>query len=175
MVRQLNLFRLAGHSEAFKLWLMKSHQSVRKLRFLIQFHKKLVKPMLALNIFHILTFYRRLKSEVYVRFFCLHIFSFVEKSNCVATRSSLLSVWTPASPVCRCQFHPHFTHNFYAHRSRKNKKDSQLKQLFTFLESAGVKAAHKHVDEIDPIISPLKKESTCHRQGSTFFFLQNLN
>ena len=30
------------------------------------------------------------------------------------------------------------------------KKDSQLKQLFAFLESVDVKAAGKHVDEIDP-------------------------
>ena len=30
------------------------------------------------------------------------------------------------------------------------KKDSQLKQLFALLGSAGVKAVLKHVDEIDP-------------------------
>ena len=32
----------------------------------------------------------------------------------------------------------------------KAQKGSQIKQLFVLLESAGVKAAHKHVDEIDP-------------------------
>ena len=39
---------------------------------------------------------------------------------------------------------------FYARRSQKCKKDSQLKQLFVYLGSAGVKAACKHIDEIDP-------------------------
>ena len=34
--------------------------------------------------------------------------------------------------------------------SKSAKKDSQLKQLFAILGSAGVKAARKHVDEIDP-------------------------
>ena len=33
---------------------------------------------------------------------------------------------------------------------KKNKKDSQLMQLFALLGSARVKAAPKHVDEIDP-------------------------
>ena len=32
----------------------------------------------------------------------------------------------------------------------KAQKDSQLKQLFALSGSAGVKAARKHVDEIDP-------------------------
>ena len=48
------------------------------------------------------------------------------------------------------QFHQHFTSSFYAQRFQKRKKDSQLKQLFALLGSAGIKAAHKHVDEIDP-------------------------
>ena len=38
------------------------------------------------------------------------------------------------------------------------KKDSQLKQLFAFLGSAGVKAAQKHVDEIDPRSQPSIKK-----------------
>ena len=33
------------------------------------------------------------------------------------------------------------------------KKDSQVKQLFALLGSGGVKAACKHVDEIDPLWS----------------------
>ena len=39
--------------------------------------------------------------------------------------------------------------NFYASRSQKHKKDSQVKQLFALLGSAGVRAAHKLVDKID--------------------------
>ena len=39
---------------------------------------------------------------------------------------------------------------FYARRSQKPKKDSQLKQLFALLGPAEVKATCKHVDEIDP-------------------------
>ena len=38
----------------------------------------------------------------------------------------------------------------YARRSQKRQKDSQVKQLFALLGSACVKAARKHVDEIDP-------------------------
>ena len=40
--------------------------------------------------------------------------------------------------------------SFYACRSQKRKKDSQLKQLFAILGSAHLKAEHKHVDDIDP-------------------------
>ena len=40
--------------------------------------------------------------------------------------------------------------SFYVRRSQKCKKDSQLKQLFALLGSAGVKAGRKHIDEIDP-------------------------
>ena len=40
--------------------------------------------------------------------------------------------------------------SFYARSSQKRKKDSQLKQHFALLGSASVKAAHKHIDEIDP-------------------------
>ena len=50
----------------------------------------------------------------------------------------------------RGQFHLHFMSSFYARRAQKPKKDSQLKQLFLLLGSAGVRAARKHVDEIDP-------------------------
>ena len=42
-----------------------------------------------------------------------------------------------------------FKCSFYAHRAQKCKKDSQLKQLFTLLVSVSIKAALKHVDEID--------------------------
>ena len=48
------------------------------------------------------------------------------------------------------QFHQHFTHSFYGHRSQKCKIDSQVKQLFALLGFVCVKATCKHVDEIDP-------------------------
>ena len=48
------------------------------------------------------------------------------------------------------QFHQHFMSSFYARKSQKCKKDSQLKQFFALSGSVGVKAACKHVDEIDP-------------------------
>ena len=43
-----------------------------------------------------------------------------------------------------------FMSSFDAHRSQKGKKDIQLKQLFALSGSACVKAARKHVNEIDP-------------------------
>ena len=52
-------------------------------------------------------------------------------------------------PRSLCQFHQHFMRSFYACWSQKGKKDSQLKQLLELLGSVGVKAAHKHVGEID--------------------------
>ena len=39
--------------------------------------------------------------------------------------------------------------SFYARRSQKGKKESQLKQLFALSGSAGVKAERKHIDEIN--------------------------
>ena len=50
----------------------------------------------------------------------------------------------------RFQLRQHFTSSFYACRSQRRKKDSQLKQLFALAGSASINAAHKHVDEIDP-------------------------
>ena len=40
--------------------------------------------------------------------------------------------------------------SFYARRSQKRKKDSQVKQHFALLGSVGVEAECKQVDEIDP-------------------------
>ena len=54
------------------------------------------------------------------------------------------------SASSRGQFHQHFKCSFYAQRSQKCKHDSQFKQLFALLGSAGIKAASKHIDEIDP-------------------------
>ena len=50
----------------------------------------------------------------------------------------------------RGQFHQHFKSSFYVRRSQKQKKDSQVKQLFALLGSAGIKAGHKHIDQISP-------------------------
>ena len=49
------------------------------------------------------------------------------------------------------QFHHNFMRSFYARRSQKRKKDSQLKQVFA---PVCVKAARIHVDEIDATCSP---------------------
>ena len=44
------------------------------------------------------------------------------------------------------QFHQHFMcSSFYAYRSKKHKRDTELRQLFALMGSAGVKAARKHV------------------------------
>ena len=53
----------------------------------------------------------------------------------------------------RGQFHRHFTSSFHAWRSQKLKQEteeSQVKQLFALFGPALVKAARKHIDEIDP-------------------------
>ena len=42
------------------------------------------------------------------------------------------------------------TRSFYASRSEKRKKLLELTVIFVLLGSLSVKAAHKHVDEIDP-------------------------
>ena len=43
-------------------------------------------------------------------------------------------------------------------RSQKRKNDSQLKQLFALLGSAGVKVACEHINEIDPSSLPERAE-----------------
>ena len=48
------------------------------------------------------------------------------------------------------------------------KKDSQVKQLFALLGSASVKAAHKHGDEIDPML--LAGKSPILTCGENWFF-----
>ena len=73
------------------------------------------------------------------------------------------------------KFHQHFMCSFYACRSQKCKKDSQLKQLFALLGSVGVKAAYKHVDEIDPRLRPswswTHKEKVNHLKNLKVTFL----
>ena len=50
-----------------------------------------------------------------------------------------------------------FTHSFCACRSWKHKKLVDLTVFFALLGSACIKAAHKHVDEIDPRSSSSKR------------------
>ena len=47
---------------------------------------------------------------------------------------------------------------FCCQRSQKCKKDSQLKKLFALLGSACIKAALKHLDEIDPWMMARERE-----------------
>jgi len=51
----------------------------------------------------------------------------------------------------RCQFHQRFTQSFYEGRSQKCKNDSQVIGHFALFGSTHIKAAHKHVGEIDPL------------------------
>ena len=56
------------------------------------------------------------------------------------------------SPInIKGQFHHHFMSSFYARRSQKRKKRQSTYEAFlALLRSAGIKAARKHADEIDP-------------------------
>ena len=86
---------------------------------------------------------------------------FKSKSKCTTLSEdciSLSEIWG--------QFHQQFTSSFYACRSQKCKKDSQLKKLFALLGSACIKAALKHLDEIDPWMMPRERERE-RRGGSS--------
>ena len=74
--------------------------------------------------------------------------------NCAKNKIEILSILSvvDVEKVTCCQFHQHFTQSFYAHKSQKHNKDSQLKQLFALSGTVRVKAAGKHVDEIDPLL-----------------------
>jgi len=49
------------------------------------------------------------------------------------------------------QFHQHFTHSFYTHRSRKCKKiQLSCQYLFTLSGSAGAKAVHRMLMKLSP-------------------------
>ncbi len=53
----------------------------------------------------------------------------------------------------RCQFHQHSTSSFYACRSQKRKKiPMTLLYFFTLLGSTSVKAAHKTLVKLTPVI-----------------------
>ena len=80
----------------------------------------------------------------------------------------------------RGQFHQHFTSSFYTCRSQKRQRDSQVKQLFALLGSVSVKAAHKHVDEVDPYcvkyciktIAMLKGSEKCQKKCQVLFLFE---
>ena len=59
-----------------------------------------------------------------------------------------------------------FTCSFYAHRSPKRKKLLELTVFFALLGSAFVKAAQKHVDEIDTRMGKLSKMEGTHFKAS---------
>jgi len=64
---------------------------------------------------------------------------------------------SPTSPfVNRFQFHQHFTSSFYACRSRKRKKYSQVVSLFLHFWDLGryVKAAHKMLAKLTSELTP---------------------
>ena len=52
--------------------------------------------------------------------------------------------------VCKFSFINILQAAFMSTDPKSGKKDHDVKQLFTLLGSAGIKAAHKHVYEIDP-------------------------
>ena len=56
------------------------------------------------------------------------------------------------------QFHQQFISSFYALRSQKRRKDSQVKQLFALSGSVCLKAARKFVGEIDDLVFKLHSE-----------------
>jgi len=58
------------------------------------------------------------------------------------------------------QFHQHFTGSLYKCRSQKRKKKLWFDWIFMLLGFSCVKAAHKHVDEIDTWMSWSKSWST---------------
>ena len=60
------------------------------------------------------------------------------------------AVAKPEQVAIRESISPTFHAQFLRSQIPKAQKDSQLKQLFVLLGSASVKAASKHVDEIDP-------------------------
>ena len=68
----------------------------------------------------------------------------------------------------RCQFHQCFTCSFYARRSQKHQKDSQVKQLFALSGSSCIKAARKHIGEID-----CRREGRIRRQVKKTSSVQN--
>ena len=72
------------------------------------------------------------------------------------------------------QFHQHFTNSFYARRSQKCKKDSKVKHFFALLGSVHVKAALKHIDEIDPNWNGVNGSWGIEGKSSTSFFVFSL-
>ena len=59
--------------------------------------------------------------------------------------------------ITRVPFHKHFMSSFYARRSQKHQKTSQVNQLFVLLGSVRVEAAHNHGDKIDRLVNLLSR------------------
>ena len=74
----------------------------------------------------------------------------------------------------RINYHRSISPTFYRQLLRtqilKAQKDSQFKQLFALLGSAGVKAACEHVDEIDPMsrLVVLRVQSVAENIGNPY-------
>ena len=89
------------------------------------------------------------------RFFCVVLFLVIESLNseestqfCCNYLTTLVMMWhTHKIMLVLCpswsQFHQHSTSSFYACKSRKRKKATQLTVFFALLVSARVKAAHR--------------------------------
>ena len=53
--------------------------------------------------------------------------------------------------VCsRAQFHQRSKYSFYVRRAQKRKRDSEVANLFTLLETTGVKAVHRTLMKLTP-------------------------
>jgi hypothetical protein len=55
--------------------------------------------------------------------------------------------------VNRAQFHQRSMYSFYARRSQKRKKDSQVVNLFYTFGICERKSCTKNIDEIDPVLN----------------------
>ena len=114
-----------------------------------------------------------LKRQIYPQFRCLYVTSFQitlfgydrNWSNTLCTGNELRAVFVSSGQNLiyrigsRGQFNHHFTSSFYASRAQKRKKDNHLKHLLALSGSACIKAAHKHVGEINPWISQPSESS----------------
>ena len=70
--------------------------------------------------------------------------------SCISWAKIWIASFRSALNASKGQFHPRVCTQLLRMQIPKAQKYSQLKQLFTLLGSASIKAARKHVDEIDP-------------------------
>ena len=71
--------------------------------------------------------------------------------NCDPNTSTEKNTWKKLeTPLYLRSISPTFYAQLLRAHIPKAQKDSQLKQLFALPGSAGVKAGHKHIDDIDP-------------------------